>query len=164
MLKSIIWTNYSMTSLLGSYFLLNFHFFLTYLCSDNIRIFMHRYRDIFPTIRAECITALGEWVREYKLVFLADKYLKYLGWTLSDKVTYPILPMVACFANIFIRWERWDSARCVHWVQSIMSSHSYQTSSSSPATSRTEWLAAVSTRNPMWRLLLSSWFPPLLSA
>jgi len=86
-----------MTSLLGSYFLLNFHFFLTYLCSDNIRIFMHRYRDIFPTIRAECITALGEWVREYKLVFLADKYLKYLGWTLSDKVYLPIPPKVAMF-------------------------------------------------------------------
>ncbi|KAI6661551.1 hypothetical protein LOD99_13424 [Oopsacas minuta] len=49
-------------------------------------VFVHRYKDIFPDIRALCISELGMWMREYSCLFLQDKYLKYIGWTLYDKV------------------------------------------------------------------------------
>lgn len=51
-----------------------------------IRLFMHRYRDIEPEIRMSCIRALGVWIVNYPSLFLQDSYLKYLGWTLNDKV------------------------------------------------------------------------------
>jgi cohesin complex subunit SA-1/2 len=51
------------------------------------RLFMHRYRDVDPEIRMSCIRSLGIWVVSYPSLFLQDIYLKYLGWTLNDKVT-----------------------------------------------------------------------------
>lgn len=48
---------------------------------------MHRYRDIDPNIRTSCIESLGVWVLSYPSLFLQDLYLKYLGWTLNDKVS-----------------------------------------------------------------------------
>ncbi|KAH9612413.1 hypothetical protein KSS87_005628 [Heliosperma pusillum] len=48
-------------------------------------LFMHRYRDIDPIIRMSCIQSLGVWILSYPSLFLQDRYLKYLGWTLSDK-------------------------------------------------------------------------------
>jgi cohesin complex subunit SA-1/2 len=47
---------------------------------------MHRYRDVDPDIRMTCIRSLGIWVVSYPSLFLQDIYLKYLGWTLNDKV------------------------------------------------------------------------------
>jgi cohesin complex subunit SA-1/2 len=49
-------------------------------------VFIHRYRDIVPDIRCLCMSELGEWMKSYPMVFLDDIYLKYLGWTLYDKV------------------------------------------------------------------------------
>ncbi|XP_021761058.1 sister-chromatid cohesion protein 3-like [Chenopodium quinoa] len=48
-------------------------------------LFMHRYRDIDPNIRVSCIQSLGVWILSYPSLFLQDRYLKYLGWTLNDK-------------------------------------------------------------------------------
>lgn len=48
---------------------------------------MHRYRDIDPDIRMSCIQSLGAWIVSYPSLFLQDLYLKYLGWTLNDKVS-----------------------------------------------------------------------------
>ncbi|XP_078445011.1 sister-chromatid cohesion protein 3 isoform X2 [Wolffia australiana] len=48
-------------------------------------LFMHRYRDIDPSIRMSCIKALGIWILSYPSLFLQDLYLKYLGWMLNDK-------------------------------------------------------------------------------
>ncbi|KAG9331305.1 hypothetical protein JZ751_019519 [Albula glossodonta] len=48
-------------------------------------VFVHRYRDRVPEIRAICIEELGVWLREHSGAFLNDGYLKYLGWTLHDK-------------------------------------------------------------------------------
>ena len=31
---------------------------------------------------------IGIWMKNYSEMFLSDSYLKYLGWTLHDKVTY----------------------------------------------------------------------------
>lgn len=48
---------------------------------------MHRYRDVEPDIRKACIQSLGVWILSYPSLFLQDLYLKYLGWTLNDKVS-----------------------------------------------------------------------------
>lgn len=52
---------------------------------------MHRYRDIDPNIRMSCIESLGSWILSYPSLFLQDLYLKYLGWTLNDKVSFELL-------------------------------------------------------------------------
>ncbi|NXN22773.1 STAG3 protein, partial [Nycticryphes semicollaris] len=48
-------------------------------------VFVHRYRDVVPDIRAICMEELGTWMRSYPISFLTDSYLKYIGWTLHDK-------------------------------------------------------------------------------
>ena len=50
-------------------------------------VFVHRYRDTRPEIRSLCIAELGVWMKEYSVHFLDDQYLKYIGWTLYDKVS-----------------------------------------------------------------------------
>ncbi|KAI1377200.1 STAG-domain-containing protein [Hypoxylon crocopeplum] len=47
-------------------------------------VFVHRYRDVDPKIRAECIGALGTWVCTLPTVYMSPEYLRYLGWLLSD--------------------------------------------------------------------------------
>ncbi|CAI9736491.1 cohesin subunit SA-1 isoform X1 [Octopus vulgaris] len=49
-------------------------------------VFVHRYRDTQPEIRAICSSEIGVWMRKYPYMFLDDSYLKYVGWTLHDKV------------------------------------------------------------------------------
>ncbi|XP_071588596.1 LOW QUALITY PROTEIN: cohesin subunit SA-3-like, partial [Heliangelus exortis] len=48
-------------------------------------VFVHRYRDVVPEIRAICMEELGTWMRRSAASFLTDSYLKYIGWTLHDK-------------------------------------------------------------------------------
>ena len=48
-------------------------------------VFVHRYRDVAPLVRTECIDALGKWMLVATDLFLTDNYLKYVGWMLSDK-------------------------------------------------------------------------------
>ncbi|KAM6307033.1 LOW QUALITY PROTEIN: cohesin subunit SA-3-like [Podargus strigoides] len=48
-------------------------------------VFVHRYRDVVPEIRAMCMEELGAWMRSYAASFLTDSHLKYIGWTLHDK-------------------------------------------------------------------------------
>lgn len=47
-------------------------------------VFVHRYRDVDPKIRQECVTALGTWISTFPDVFFEGLYLRYLGWVLSD--------------------------------------------------------------------------------
>lgn len=49
-------------------------------------VFVHRFRDRLPEIRATCIEELGMWLKTNPEDFLNDGCLKYLGWTLHDKV------------------------------------------------------------------------------
>uniref|UniRef100_A0A0N4WR31 SCD domain-containing protein n=1 Tax=Haemonchus placei TaxID=6290 RepID=A0A0N4WR31_HAEPC len=49
-------------------------------------VFVHRYRDVLPDTRSICITELGNWMLVYPDHFLEDSYLKYIGWSLYDKV------------------------------------------------------------------------------
>ncbi|XP_061439714.1 cohesin subunit SA-3 isoform X2 [Rhineura floridana] len=48
-------------------------------------VFVHRYRDLVPEIRAICVEEMGQWMQHYSTSFLTDGYLKYVGWTLHDK-------------------------------------------------------------------------------
>nr|XP_033780327.1 cohesin subunit SA-3 isoform X2 [Geotrypetes seraphini] len=48
-------------------------------------VFVHRYRDSIPEIRALCMEEIGIWMKNYSASFLNDSYLKYIGWTLHDK-------------------------------------------------------------------------------
>lgn len=47
-------------------------------------VFVHRYRDIDPRIRTECVEALGYWIWELPTIFMEPEYLRYLGWMLTD--------------------------------------------------------------------------------
>lgn len=47
-------------------------------------VFVHRYRDVDPKIRVDCVTALGNWILALPEVFFEGIYLRYLGWVLSD--------------------------------------------------------------------------------
>lgn len=60
--------------------------FYLYFILTSHRIFVHRYRDVSPEIRAACIEELGRWVVHYPQLFLQDTYLKYIAWNLNDKV------------------------------------------------------------------------------
>lgn len=42
-------------------------------------------RDVSDEIRAIVIESIGTWVIALPTEFLADTYLKYLAWALSDK-------------------------------------------------------------------------------
>ena len=47
-------------------------------------VYVHRYRDIDPKIRIECVEALGYWIITLPSVFFEGQYLRYMGWMLSD--------------------------------------------------------------------------------
>ncbi|KAK5122134.1 hypothetical protein LTR85_004380 [Meristemomyces frigidus] len=47
-------------------------------------VFIHRYRDVDPTIRRDCMVALGDWIATMPDVFFDGQHLRYLGWVLSD--------------------------------------------------------------------------------
>ncbi|CAG8546027.1 2319_t:CDS:10 [Diversispora eburnea] len=48
-------------------------------------VFVHRYRDVEPIIRSECIKELGVLIIRHPDRFLGDTIIRYLGWQLSDK-------------------------------------------------------------------------------
>lgn len=50
-------------------------------------VFIHRYRDIDPKIRAECAEGLGSWAHTLPETFLEGSYLRYMGWMLSDSTS-----------------------------------------------------------------------------
>ncbi|TVY82271.1 Cohesin subunit psc3 [Lachnellula suecica] len=47
-------------------------------------VYVHRYRDVDPKIRVECVEALGSWIQTLPDSFLDGQYLRYMGWMLSD--------------------------------------------------------------------------------
>ena len=47
-------------------------------------VFVHRYRDVDPKIRVDCIQALGLWITTLPDIFFEGTYLRYMGWVLSD--------------------------------------------------------------------------------
>ncbi|KAF2273148.1 STAG-domain-containing protein [Westerdykella ornata] len=47
-------------------------------------VYVHRYRDVDPKIRVECVEALADWIVTYPDRFFDGSHLRYLGWVLSD--------------------------------------------------------------------------------
>ncbi|CAK6964961.1 cohesin subunit SA-2 [Scomber scombrus] len=64
-------------------------------------VFVHRYRDRLPEIRAACIEEMGMWLKMDPEDFLNDGCLKYLGWTLHDKQSPVRLQCVRALQGLF---------------------------------------------------------------
>ncbi|XP_032234908.2 cohesin subunit SA-1 isoform X2 [Nematostella vectensis] len=64
-------------------------------------MFVHRYRDSRPEIRALCIAEIGQWMKEYSTLFLTDRYLKYIVWNLHDKVGEVRLKSLQALQNLY---------------------------------------------------------------
>lgn len=50
-------------------------------------LFFFCISDAIAEIRAVCIEEIGVWMKMYSDAFLNDSYLKYVGWTLHDRVS-----------------------------------------------------------------------------
>lgn len=50
------------------------------------KIFAVRYRDVCETVRAVTTEGISQWCILLPSLYLNDNYLKYLAWSLSDKV------------------------------------------------------------------------------
>lgn len=64
-------------------------------------VFIHRYRDIDPSIRQECIRHLGEWMCISPEHFFQSSYLRYLGWLLSDPAHQVRLEVVRVLLRLY---------------------------------------------------------------
>uniref|UniRef100_A0A8D2IHL1 STAG1 cohesin complex component n=1 Tax=Urocitellus parryii TaxID=9999 RepID=A0A8D2IHL1_UROPR len=62
--------------------------YLPCICKALISFFFLIFcsRDAIAEIRAICIEEIGVWMKMYSDAFLNDSYLKYVGWTLHDRV------------------------------------------------------------------------------
>ncbi|XP_068596763.1 cohesin subunit SA-1-like [Brachionichthys hirsutus] len=68
-------------------------------------VFVHRYRDLLPEIRAICIVELGVWLKTDPEDFLNDSCLKYLGWMLHDKQRPVRLQCVCALQSLYEEQE-----------------------------------------------------------
>ncbi|KAI1761442.1 STAG-domain-containing protein [Hypoxylon sp. FL1150] len=75
-------------------------------------VFVHRYRDIDPKIRAECIEALGTWVCTLPTVYMSPEYLRYLGWLLSDVSVFTRLEVLKQLGRVLKR----DAEKLAHFI------------------------------------------------
>lgn len=75
-------------------------------------VFVHRYRDIDPKIRAECIEALGTWVCTLPTVYMSPEYLRYLGWLLSDISVSARLEVLKQLGRVLKR----DAEKLAHFI------------------------------------------------
>ncbi|SPN98904.1 related to nuclear protein SA-1 [Cephalotrichum gorgonifer] len=86
-------------------------------CGNHIRdffdtVFVHRYRDIDPRIRTECVEALGYWIWELPTVFMEPEYLRYLGWMLTDAVHSTRQEVLRQLSRMFKR----DASQLGHFI------------------------------------------------
>lgn len=74
--------------------------------------------DSIAEIRAICIEEIGVWMKLYSDAFLNDSYLKYVGWTMHDKVGHKIasalfvsaLYVSRIFAFGYITYQTWSQS------------------------------------------------------
>ena len=64
-------------------------------------VFVHRYRDVDPRIRADCTAALGSWILTCPDVFFEGSFLRYLGWLLSDEVPMVRLEVIKQLLKLY---------------------------------------------------------------
>ncbi|KOS19646.1 Cohesin subunit psc3 [Escovopsis weberi] len=75
-------------------------------------VFVHRYRDIDPKIRVECVEALGAWIWNLPTMFMEPGYLRYLGWMLSDTNPTTRQEVLKQLLKVFKR----DAERLGHFI------------------------------------------------
>ncbi|OAA64641.1 nuclear cohesin complex subunit [Niveomyces insectorum RCEF 264] len=75
-------------------------------------VFVHRYRDVDPRIRSECVEALGSWVWALPAVYMQPEYLRYLGWMLSDSNPTTRQEVLKQLARVFKR----DASKMGHFI------------------------------------------------
>lgn len=68
-------------------------------------VFIHRYRDLDPNIRAECVHAMGDWLKRFPAHFLNGQYLRYVGWVLSDANTHVRPEAVKALASLYAKQD-----------------------------------------------------------
>ncbi len=68
-------------------------------------VFIHRYRDVDPKIRVDCVTALGTWIIAAPDKFFTANYLRYLGWLLSDTSAPTRAEVVKHLSKLYKRKE-----------------------------------------------------------
>lgn len=66
-------------------------------------VFVNRYRDSDSIIRADCVAAMGGWMKTNPDYWLQGDYLRYIGWVLSDEVRpprfFPVLSVLSPVAD-----------------------------------------------------------------
>jgi cohesin complex subunit SA-1/2 len=87
------------------------------ICGEAIQsyfdtVFVHRYRDVDPKIRTECVEALGSWIWNLPTIFLEPGYLRYLGWMLSDTNATTRHEVLKQLARVFKR----DASQLGHFI------------------------------------------------
>ncbi|KAI1786918.1 hypothetical protein LXA43DRAFT_975514 [Ganoderma leucocontextum] len=80
-------------------------------------VFVHRYRDLDPNIRAECVRAMGLWFKKYPAHFLDGAYLRYVGWVLSDAQTQVRLEAVRALALAYDQTAYIGAAALQHFTE-----------------------------------------------
>ncbi|KAI8989117.1 hypothetical protein BD414DRAFT_486064 [Trametes punicea] len=80
-------------------------------------VFVHRYRDLDPNIRAECVRAMGFWFKKYPAHFLDGAYLRYVGWVLSDAHTQVRLEAVRALALAYEQTAYIGAAALQHFTE-----------------------------------------------
>lgn len=78
---------------------------------------MHRYRDLDPNIRAECVRAMGLWFAKYPAHFLDGTYLRYVGWVLSDANTHVRQEAVKALSLAYDQTEYIGIAALQHFTE-----------------------------------------------
>ncbi|KAL6721547.1 cohesin complex subunit [Lecanora helva] len=64
-------------------------------------VYIHRYRDIDPKVRVECVSALGNWISTLPDYFFEGIYLRYMGWVLSDTYAPTRAEVIKQLAKLF---------------------------------------------------------------
>lgn len=64
-------------------------------------VFVHRYRDVDPKIRCDCVHELGLWMIKLPSMFFDGIYLRYLGWVLSDISPLTRLEVVKTLSKLY---------------------------------------------------------------
>lgn len=68
-------------------------------------VFVQRYRDVDSLLREKCVESIHSWIITYPEVFLDNAYLRYIGWSLSDKVSQVRLSSLSAWKSICSRVE-----------------------------------------------------------
>ncbi|KAK8241798.1 hypothetical protein HDK77DRAFT_445748 [Phyllosticta capitalensis] len=64
-------------------------------------VFVHRYRDVDPRIRLECVQGLSDWINTFPDLFFDGNHIRYLGWVLSDTSSSTRLEVVKQLQKLF---------------------------------------------------------------